>query len=62
MGISVSSMSLKRTFFKIKRKTMLGWMQKTNTNYQTINQIPKLRSTETNLEFSFIGHVTMGVV
>ena len=28
MGISVSFMSLKRTFFQNKKKAMLGWMQK----------------------------------
>ena len=61
MGISVSFMSLKRTFFKIKRNH--AWLDaKTNTNYQTIDEIPKLHSMETNLEFSFIGHVTMGMV
>ena len=32
-----------------------------NTNYQTTDEIPKLSSTQKNLEFSFIGHVTMGV-
>ena len=32
-----------------------------NTNYQTTDEIPKLCSTQKNLEFSFIGHVTMGV-
>ena len=36
MGISVSFMSLKRTFFKIKENH--AWLDaKTNTHYQTID-------------------------
>ena len=44
MGISISFISLKRTFLKIKRTH--AWEDaKMNTNYQTTDEIPKLCST-----------------
>ena len=35
MGISASFLSLKNIFFQNKKKTMLGWMQKRITIYET---------------------------